>query len=132
MATEDDGFLNQEALNEMTEKVGDAHRTLGLTVMSQQTLIDPNGDLILITAALVRKTAYKQVTEDLETRRSLNQMVANDAEARLASRAEEIAKAVEEGRVLDVLMGKDQLVRCEHTKVHEGLCLDCQKEVNVE
>ena len=132
MATEDDGFLNQEALNEMTEKVGDAHRTLGLTVMSQQTLIDPNGYLILITAALVRKTAYKQVTEDLETRRSLNQMVANDAEARLASRAEEIAKAVEEGRVLDVLMGKDQLVRCQHTKVHEGLCLDCQKEVTIE
>jgi hypothetical protein len=68
----------------------------------------------------------------METKRSLNQMAADDAEARLANRAEQIAKAAEEGRVLDILTGKDQLVRCQHERVHEGLCLDCQEEVNIE
>ena len=129
MAENSEDFLDQEAFKEMAERVGDAHRTLGLTVVGQQTQIDQDGDLILITAALVRKTAYKQVTENLDTKRSLNQMAADDAEARLKARAEQIAKAVEEGRVLDVLTGRDQLVHCEHERVHEGLCLDCQEEV---
>lgn len=129
MGNNNEDFLNQEAFKKMAERVSDAHLSLGLTVVGQQTQVDQDGDLILITAALVRKTAYKQVTEDLETKKSLNQMAADDAEARLQTRAEQIAKAVEEGRVLDVLTGKDQLVHCQHARVHEGLCLDCQEEV---
>jgi hypothetical protein len=127
--SDNDDFINQEAFQQLAEKVQDVYRTLGLTVVGQQTQIQPDGDIILITAALVRKTAYKQVTRDLDTARTLNQMAADDAEARLNQRAEQIARAVAEGRVLDVLTGKDQLVRCEHTRIHEGLCLDCQEEV---
>lgn len=127
--SENDDFINQEAFQKLCEKVQDSHRAIGLTVVGQQTQINPDGDVILITAALVRKTAYAQVTEDLDTKKTLNEMAANDAEARLAQRAEQIAKAVEEGRVLDVLTGKESLVRCEHARIHEGLCLDCQEEV---
>lgn len=128
-----DDFLNQEAFQELSRKVQEAHETLGMSVMGQQAQIDPNtGDVVLMTAALVRKTAFENVTADLDTRRAVQRIAAEEAQSALDTKVEQYKKAIEEGRILDVLTGQDQLVHCSHKRIHEGLCLDCHEEVTSE
>jgi predicted metal-dependent hydrolase len=128
-----DDFLNQEAFQELSRKVAEAHETLGMSIMGQQAQIDPStGDVVLMTAALVRKTAFENVTADLDTRRAVQRIAAEEAQSALDKRVEQYTKAIEEGRILDVLTGQDQLVHCSHERIHEGLCLDCHEEVTSE
>lgn len=125
-----DDFLDQDAVQEISNKLVEATEALGMTVTGQQIHVDPEtGDAYIVTAALLRSTAYRQVTQDLETRRELQRMAATEAQTRLDDHVEKIKRAVAEGRILDVLMGEDTLVHCAHENVHEGLCLDCQEEV---
>lgn len=132
-------FLDHEAYEELSERVQDALEALGLTVLNQQTTIHPEtGDLVMLTAALVRKTAFENVTADLETRKAVQRIAAEEAQTALDSKSAKYAKAIEEGRILDVLTGRASLVECDHkhdngtSAVHEGLCLLCQEEVTSE
>ena len=129
-------FLDREAFEELSERVHDALEALGLTVMDFHSTIHPEtGDLVILTASLVRPTAFKNVTADLETRKAVQRMAADEAQTALDSKSAKYAKAIEEGRILDVLTGKASLVDCGHkhdngtSAVHEGLCLLCQEEV---
>lgn len=123
-------FIDHEALRTLAEKAQEALEGLGLTVVMQQVQIDPStGDPVLIMGALVRKTAFEHVTGDLEVRKEVQRMAADEHQRQLDERIEKYTKALEEGRILDVLTGKGDLVDCDHATVHEGLCLSCHEEV---
>ena len=103
---------------------------MGLTVMQMVAAIDENGDLIMHSVVLVRDTAYKQLTQDLATREELNKMSAADHQMAIDAKAEAIEKAIEGGYVMDVMRGNRDLIECSHERIHEGLCLDCRKEID--
>ena len=123
-------FFDAETFQELAERVSDAHTGLGLTVTLQQSQIDPkSGEIYIITMALVRPTAYKNMTEDIETRKAVQRIAADEAQTALDEKVNKYKQAIEEGRILDVLTGKDSLVHCDHANIHEGLCLDCHEEI---
>lgn len=119
------GFVDKEKLDELAEKIADKFREIGLTVQQMGAMIDESGDVIIHSVVMVRETAYKQITEDLETREQLNRMAAADHNLALQQRADAIAAAVEGGYVMDILKGKRELIECSHERIYEGLCLDC-------
>lgn len=121
-------FVDKEKLDELANRMADQFRALGLTPVNMQAVIDQDGDVILHSTAIVRETAYRQITEDLQSRETLNQMAAADHQRSIDQKAEAIEKAIEGGYVMDVLTGKRDLVECSHERVHEGLCLDCGEE----
>jgi hypothetical protein len=92
---------------------------------------DEEGEILIHSTAIVRETAYRKITQDLETREELNQMAAADHQRELDQKAEAIARAVESGNVRDVLLGKRPLIECSHERIHEGLCLNCGIEWGV-
>ena len=129
-------FIDNEALQALAEKARDALTALGLTPTQQQVVIDPDtGDPILVIASLVRKTAHDQITGDLEVRKQVERMAAEEHARRLNERVAAYTRAIEEGRIMDVLTGQAGLVDCAHedqdgvSTLHEGLCLLCHEEV---
>lgn len=124
-----EGFVDKEKLDQLVSQIEDKLREIGLTVLQIGGGFDEEGNILIQSVALVRETAYRQITEDLETREALNRMAAADHERELQQKAEAISKAIEGGYIRDVMTGKRALVECSHERIHEGLCLDCQEEV---
>lgn len=127
------GFVDKEKLDELVARLTDKFREIGLTPQHMQAVIDPeSGDVILHAVALVRETAYRQVTQDLQSREELNRIAAADHQMELDRKADAILEAMESGRIMDVMRGKEALIKCSHERIHEGLCLDCREEVEDE
>lgn len=126
------GFVDKEKLDKLVEQVTDKFREIGLTVVQMGAGIDEEGDIVIQSVAIVRETAYKQITEDLQTREQLNQMAAADHDLELQKKADAISAAIEGGYAMDVMKGIRNLVECSHERIHEGLCLDCSEEVRTE
>lgn len=128
-----DNFLDEEAFQELTRKLNEAIAGLGMSVVGQNAQIDPStGDVVIVTASLVRKTAFESVSADLETRKAVSRMAAEEAQSALDKKVAQYEQAMNEGRLMEVLTGKDSLVHCSHERVYEGLCLDCHEEVTSE
>lgn len=128
-----DNFLDEEAFQELTRKLNEAIAGLGMSVVGQNAQIDPStGDVVIVTASLVRKTAFESVSADLETRKAVSRMAAEEAQSALDKKVAQYQQAMNEGRLMEVLTGKDSLVHCSHERVYEGLCLDCHEEVTSE
>ncbi len=125
-----EGFVDKERIDELVELFKEKFLEMGLTVIQMGAAIDENGDLIMHSVVLVRDTAYKQLTQDLATREELNRMSAADHQMAIDAKAEAIEKAIEGGYAMDVLRGNRDLVDCSHERIHEGLCLDCRKEID--
>ena len=110
-----DNFLDEEAFQELTRKLNEAIAGLGMSVVGQNAQIDPStGDVVIVTASLVRKTAFESVSADLETRKAVSRMAAEEAQWALDKKVAQYEQAMNEGRLMDVLTGKDSLVHCSH------------------
>jgi hypothetical protein len=124
------GFVDKEKLDKLVEQIEDKFREMGLTVVNMAGGFNEEGEILIQSTAVVRETAYRQITQDLETREQLNQMAAADHQMDLDKKADAIAAAIEGGYAMDVLKGNRALVECSHERQHEGLCLDCGEEVD--
>lgn len=125
-----EGFVDKDRIEELVELFKEKFLEMGLTVMNMGIAVNEDGDLIMHSDVLVRETAYKQLTQDLATRAELNQMAAADHQMAIDQKAAAIEAAIEGGYAMDVLRGKRDLIECSHERIHEGLCLDCQKEID--
>jgi hypothetical protein len=125
-----EGFVDKEKMEQLVAQIEDKLREIGLTVLQISGGFDDEGEILIQSIALVRETAYRQITQDLETREELNRMAAADHQRELDQRAAAIQKAIEGGYLRDVMLGDRELVECSHERIHEGLCLDCSKEVD--
>ena len=128
-------LFNEEAFAVLTQKIVDAHLAIGLSVVSQQVGLTDNGETMIMTASIVRKTAIKQITQDKETDDAIRRMTVGEAEARLEEKIKKYTGAIEGGRILELLTGQDEESTCRHidqdenSTIHEGLCLVCYQEV---
>ncbi len=125
-----DGFVDKDRIEELVELFKEKFLEMGLTVIHMVIAVNEDGDLIMHSDVLVRETAYKQLTQDLATRAELNRMSAADHQMAIDAKAEAIEKAIEGGYAMDVLRGNRDLIDCSHERIHEGLCLDCRKEID--
>ena len=125
-----EGFVDKDRIEELVELFKDKFLEMGLTVLQMSAAINEEGDLIMHSDILVRETAYKQLTQDLATRAELNAMSAADRQMAINEKATAIEAAIEGGYAMDVLRGKRDLIECSHERIHEGLCLDCRKEID--
>lgn len=123
------GFVDKEKLDELADRLADKFREIGLTPMQMQAIINEDGEVILHSVALVRETAYRQITQDLQSREELNRIAAADHQMEIDKKADAILEAMESGRIMDVMRGTEELIKCSHERIHEGLCLDCREEI---
>ena len=125
-----EGFVDKDRIEELVELFKEKFLEMGLTVLQMSAQINEEGDLIMHSDVLVRETAYKQLTQDLATREELNAMSAADRQMAIDEKAAAIEAAIEGGYAMDVLRGDRDLIECSHERIHEGLCLDCRKEID--
>ncbi len=125
-----EGFVDKDRIEELVELFKEKFLEMGLTVLQMSAQINEEGDLIMHSDVLVRETAYKQLTQDLATREELNAMSAADRQMAIDEKAAAIEAAIDGGYAMDVLRGDRDLIECSHERIHEGLCLDCRKEID--
>lgn len=125
-----DGFIDHEKLKALGEKVRTLYLELGMTVVQQQHQMDEEGNMVMFTVALVRDTAFEQLSQDLDVRKTFAKQMAAEHQRKLDQQAEAIARAAEAGTMMRILTGQQALVECSHERMHEGLCLDCGEEVD--
>ena len=125
-----EGFVDKDRIEELVELFKEKFLEMGLTVLQMSAQINEEGDLIMHSDVLVRETAYKQLTQDLATREELNAMSAADHQMAIDEKAAAIEAAIDGGYAMDVLRGDRDLIECSHERIHEGLCLDCRKEID--
>ncbi|KKL85438.1 hypothetical protein LCGC14_1954730 [marine sediment metagenome] len=125
-----EGFVDKDRIDELVELFKAKFLEMGLTVMQMGIAVNEDGDLIMHSDVLVRETAYKQLTQDLATREELNRMSAADHQLEIEEKATAIEAAIEGGYAMEVLRGDRDLIECSHERIHEGLCLDCRKEID--
>ena len=124
-------FIDDAALAELRDKVIDSLRPLGLTVDEGQVQfsVQPEVGMMMFIPALVRPSAKQKMIEDKEAREQFNVMMANQNEAAVEAKADEIAKLVEDPeKLMESLFGDGdvQVNDCEHKNRHpSGFCLDC-------
>ena len=122
-------FIDNEAIKELTEKVVDTLRPLGLTVDPEGIVsqVHPEHGMVAMIPALVRNSAKEKMEGDKKAREEFNQMMANQAEAKIDESVDEIAKAVTSDNLEDLLFGgalPDDA--CKHENMHpSGFCMDC-------
>ncbi len=130
MDPNDNPFVDNEALQELTEKVVDALRPLGLTVQPQGVafMMHPEHGMNMMIQALVRPSAQEKITEDKASREEFNVMMADQNKAMVEDKAAEV-KAQVEGDLEDFLFGDAELAdgsECAHEKMHpSGFCMEC-------
>jgi len=124
-------FIDDAALAELRDKVIDSLRPFGLTVDEGQVQfsVQPEVGMMMFIPALVRPSAKQKMIEDKEAREQFNVMMANQNEAAVEAKADEIAKLVEDPeKLMESLFGDGdvQVNDCEHKNRHpSGFCLDC-------
>lgn len=128
---EDAGLVDQKALQDILEKAADALRGLGLTLRLQDvTVTIQQGNTYALVPVLIRPSAKKKLVEDRDAREEFNKMMAADNEAKITGEARKIANIANDPAALEAfLYGDDSEQACLHENVREGLCLDCQEEI---
>lgn len=123
-------FVDKEKIQELSTRVTDALRHLGLTVEHMGYGLNPeSGEMTLHVTAVVRPTAHEKLTEDLDSRDALASMMRGEHEITMKKRQEEIEKALTTGSIFDLDDDDEPApAECEHKNVAEGLCLDCGHE----
>lgn len=125
---DDNEFIDNEALRELTEKVVDTLRPLGLTVnpMDVQFAVNPEAGMMVMIPALVRPSASEKIKDDKAAREAFNKMMAEQNEAAIEEKAEKIRKGLQ-GNVEELLFGDGNVEdECLHERLHpSGFCLDC-------
>ena len=102
-------FIDNEAIKELSEKVVDTLRSLGLTVDPDGMVfqVHPEMGMMVMIPALVRPSAKEKMDGDKKTREEFNQMMATQAEAKLDESVEDDDS-------------------CKHENMHpSGFCMDC-------
>jgi hypothetical protein len=127
------GFIDNEALKELSEKVVDHNRSIGLTIQAEdiQFTVHPTHGMMALIPALVRPSAKDKMAEDAESRKAFNVMMATNAEEKTKETQDEIAKMIGDGNLEDALFGdgedEDVADRCAHENWHpSGFCMDCK------
>lgn len=126
-----DGFIDKEMIQAQYERIREALLPIGMSVHQQSAQITEDGDIMVVTVALLRETAYEQLTNDIAMNEAFSSQMAGDTEDRLKKTAQQIEDAVKDPETLERLLRGEQLQTCDtnHGRVHEGLCLDCGKEI---
>lgn len=124
-----EGFHDQEALAALTEQVVDALRPLGISTDKQmiQYGIQDNQMMVMVMG-VVRPQARQRAQQDQETRAEFNQMMAEQNRLMQEQKRKEIEGLTSDDEALSKWLF-DNETDCEHENVVEGLCLDCQEEV---
>ena len=129
---DDNPFIDNEKIFALREKVIDTLRPLGLTVDPQDVVFSmhPEHGMVMMIPALVRPSAGKKIEDDRASREAFNQMMANEAEAKLSKSKDDIAAAIASGNLEDILFGDANIDgavdSCMHENMHpSGFCLDC-------
>ena len=123
-------FINNEAVRELSEKIVDTLRPLGLTVDVEHMAfgVHPEYGMTVMIPALVRPSAGEKIAEDKAMREDFNRMMAKNNEQMIEEKAEQIKKMVESGDFASLLFGDSELPNeCSHEHRHPstGHCLDC-------
>ncbi len=130
MDPNDNPFVDNEALQELTEKVVDALRPLGLTVQPQGIafMMHPEHGMNMMIQALVRPSAQEKITEDKASREDFNKMMADQNKAMVEDKAKEVMAQVE-GDLEGFLFGDGEIEDtgdCAHENMHpSGFCMNC-------
>ncbi len=127
-------FMDTEALRILVEKVVDALRPLGLTVQPDGVgfMVHPEHGMNMMIQALVRNSAQEKITEDRESKVEFNKMMADNNEAMVEEKADEVMKAID-GDLEAFLFGDapdedEDDGDCAHENMHpSGFCMDCGK-----
>lgn len=126
------GFIDNEALAELGEKIVEHNRSIGLTIQADEInfTVHPTHGMIALIPALVRPSAKTKMEESEEAKRAFNVMMANNAEAGVKETQDEIAKLLDDGNLADALFGdgvEEAEDRCQHENMHpSGFCMDCK------
>lgn len=124
----DSGFVDKEALQALLERVSNAIRPLGLTVEQAGFGVDPEAGVYLQMMASVRDSAINAVQENEEEKATFNQMMAEDHRRTIERQKDEFLSAIGDVEALEAALFGDE-DECAHGNQHEGLCLDCGKEM---
>lgn len=123
-------FIDNEAIKELTEKIVEHNRSIGLTIQQDeiQFSVHPTHGMVALIPALVRPSAKDKMAEDKASREAFNIMMANNAEEKVKSTADEIAKMVSSDDFESLLFGDAEVESdCKHENLHavSGFCIDC-------
>lgn len=128
---DDNPFMDTEALRELVDKVTDALRPVGLTVQPDGIafMMHPEHGMNMMIQALVRPSAQEKITEDKDSREKFNKMMADQNEAMVQEKADEVRAALD-GNLEELLFGdgptEDDDGDCAHKIMHpSGFCMDC-------
>ena len=125
---DDNEFIDNEGLRELTEKVVDTLRPLGLTVnpIDVQFAVNPEAGMMVMIPALVRPSASEKIKDDKAAREAFNKMMAEQNELAIEEKAKKIRKGLS-GDLESMLFGEGEEVdECPHDRLHpSGFCLDC-------
>jgi hypothetical protein len=127
---DDNPFIDNEALRDLTEKIVDILRPIGLTVDrdSMAFAMHPEFGMTVMIPALVRPSAGEKIADDRQMREDFNQMMAKNNEALVEEKKDEILKMLNSGDLNDFLFGGAEIEsNCSHERRHPstGHCLDC-------
>ena len=123
-------FVDNEAIKELTEKIVDVLRPIGLTIMPDDMVfaVHPQHGMTVMIPALVRNSAKEKMDDDKASREAFNSMMANQNEMMVDSKKDEIAAMLDADNFGDLFFGDAELEsECTHEKRHPstGHCLDC-------
>ena len=116
---EEGGFIDQGGIQQLVEKVVDALRPLGLTVMLEGVAVQAaQGQSILLLPCTIRPSAKKKLDEDIASREAFNKMLAQQHEDMIKERADSIRKAASDPSKLDDLLFGELESECAHERRH--------------
>lgn len=124
---DEEGFVDQAAIQQLVEKVVEVLRPLGLTVMLEGVAVQAaQGQSVLLLPCTIRPSAKKKLDEDKASREAFNKMLAQQHDEMIKERADAIRKAASDPSKLDDLLFGELESDCSHERRHpSGFCLDC-------
>jgi hypothetical protein len=129
---DDNPFVDNEAIRDLSEKIVDVLRPIGLTINPDELVfaVHPEFGMTCMIPALVRNSAKEKMDDDKASREEFNKMMANTNEAMIEDKADEIMKMVDADNFEDLFLGDAEIEsECSHERKHPstGHCLDCGK-----
>jgi hypothetical protein len=127
---DDNPFVDNEAIKELTEKIVDVLRPIGLTINPEDMVfgVHPTHGMTVMIPALVRNSAKEKMDDSKASREAFNNMMANKNESMIDSKKDEIASMLESDNFEDLFFGDAEIeTECKHENLHKvsGFCMDC-------